>query len=415
MTRPYQEVGKTLAFRTVELVRALQLVFDSLQHLRRGEIRHLITLSSQLRALLTERSPHADPLLLHIATKFQRNLRLYCMPDVNDPKFPESVRDKLVLRVAGFPFTAERQFPDQFELSFPELLDLQIILFRGNRYTVRDLIEWYANKAGGAHYSRKLPQDFADLLELPFLKENLIINTLVQIGDATLTAGRELLKSVVDLEIHALLCLPAQNGENLSDLSVLFDARYEASSMRLTLAVNKLFIPIFTVSGLQGVVAQVKSDRLINWSEPRYLYAALTIQNDLSTRLELVVDGEVVGRNDVKEPLFVLSDPLNYNYFHNRAVDGPPQQFSFAFGQLVMIGNDVSPLDRAKLMLFMSRKRDNPELPVVLYTPESYAQAAKGTTNLSMTGTVRHVKVSEVLSGTPDVVEESYAVDNTAV
>ena len=51
--------------------------------------------------------------------------------------------------MSGFPITAERQFEAQLKMTFPEVLDRDIVTFQGNNYTPRKLIEWYANKTGG--------------------------------------------------------------------------------------------------------------------------------------------------------------------------------------------------------------------------------------------------------------------------
>ncbi|MEM8809932.1 MAG: hypothetical protein AAGF01_28270 [Cyanobacteria bacterium P01_G01_bin.38] len=398
MTRP-QQAEKSFTIRMLELVRALQLISDSLKHLRQGEHWHLVTLSGQLRALLTERSRQADPLLMYIAQSLQKTLKIYCMQDVNDPSFPESLRDKRQLHVAGFPLTVERQFPAQFELNFSELLDLEIILFKGNRYSVRTLIEWYANKTGGAHYSKQIPKDFASLLAINFFNIQPIANVLIQLGEATLTVGRNLLKSVVDLEFHALVVIPPQDAQNSTNSNILFDSRYEGSSMQLTLSLNQRLMPSLAVVGLQGVGARVESDRLIDWSKPRHLFATLTIQDNLSTRIELAVDGVSVGRTEVKEPLFVLSDPLDYDMFHNRAVEGSTQQFSFGVCQVLMIGREVSYLDRANLMIYMNKQQKETDISLILYTSGSYGHSARGTKNLTMTGNVKHLKLSEIHFG----------------
>ena len=85
--------------------------------------------------------------------------------------------------------------------------------------------------------------------------------------------------------------------------------------MRLSLILNKRLMPTLFVSGLQGIPAQVDCDRLIPWTEPKYIHGAMRIDDDLSTILELWVDGTLVGRVRVPEPLFVLSDPLDYGNF----------------------------------------------------------------------------------------------------
>lgn len=392
--RPYREIGKPLAVRMVELLRALQLIFDSILAVRTGRLQHLISLSGQLRALLTERSSKADPLLLELAKLLGKSLDIYCMPDVDNPEFPESLRKNMVLHVTGFPITIRRQFAAQRKLSFSGFLDYQIIHFKGTRYTPRNLIEWYANWAGGAHYSRQLPEDFAALLSLNAMGFQPVANLLLQLGEATLSTGRDLLKSVVDLEIHTVIVVPAQK---VSELTYLFDARFEGTSMRLSLALDKRLVPSFRAIGLQGITGTVQADRLIDWSAPRHLQASVTIDEDLTTLLELVIDGERVGRSRVPQPLFVLSDPMHYDSYHNRAVDGKEQDFSFGVIEVVMYGSEVPPVGRANLLLHFEEKRNDPELPIIAYTPRSYGHAPRGTKNLSMTGLVKHLKVRDLL------------------
>src|ERR1044072_4169171 len=164
MSKAIREITKPLGDRVLELVQALQLVADSLQRIREGHIHHVITLSGQLRALLTERSKGAKPLLLDIAREVHEEIRGDCMPGVNDPAFPADLRKDLDFHVAGFPITSQRQFEAQIEKTFSQLLEHEILFFNGKNYTAKTVIEWYANKAGGAHYSTRLPEDFAMLL-----------------------------------------------------------------------------------------------------------------------------------------------------------------------------------------------------------------------------------------------------------
>lgn len=386
MRRPYRELGKPFAVRTVELLQGLQLIADSIEKVREGEIRYLIVLSGQLRALVAERSKGEVPLLLDVAEKFGKDLAIHCMPGVDDPTFPETLRKDLVLHVAGFPVTLERQFPAQRAMPLSKFLDEDLILFRGTNYSPRKIIEWYANKAGGAHYSSSIPEDFAALMSLNLMNMQPLANLLVQVGEATLAAGRQLLRSVVDFEIYALIVVPEQEPGAVRDVNYLFDSQYEGSGMRISLSLNSRLMPSFFVSGLQGVWARVDCDRMVDWSEPRLLHATLLIEDDLSTTLEIAVDGVRVGRGNIKTPLFVLSDPLDYDSYHNRAADGLPQRFSFAVGQVLMIGRELGPEDRANMLLYVSGKRSEPDLRVISYSPEAFARAERGTKHLTISG-----------------------------
>ena len=386
MRRPYRELGKPFAVRTVELVQGLHLIADSLQKVREGEVRYLTVLSGQLRSLVAERRKGEVPLLLDVAAKFGKDLDIHCMPGVDDPTFPQELRQDLLLHVAGFPVTLERQLHTQRKMRLAAFLDEDLILYRGTIYSARTIIEWYANKAGGAHYSSKIPEDFAALMALNLMDMKPLANLLVQIGDAVLSAGRQLLKSVVDFEIYALVVVPAQEPGAVAEINYLFDSQYEGSGMRISLCLNSRLMPSFIVSGLQGIWARVDSDRMVDWSEPSLIHATLLIEDDLSTTLELAVDGVRVGRANIHVPLFVLSDPLDYDSYHNKAADGQPQRFAFAVGQVLMMSRELGPEQRANMLLYVSRKRADPDLRVISYGPEAFARAEKGRRHLTMSG-----------------------------
>lgn len=397
LRRPYREIGKSLATRTVELVRALQLIRDSVGFMRAGQVRYLAPLSGQLRALLTDRSTKNEPLLLGISDALGLPLRVYSMPGIGDPEIPVELKGNLVLRVAGFPITVARQYTAQLETSFPELLDRDILFFKGNRYSARTIIDWFANKAGGAHYATRIPEDFAELLADGSVGAAPLISAMLQLGEATLESGRRLLKSVIDLEVHSIIAVPEQPDANIGAINVLFDGTYERSLMRLTLALNKRLMPVFYARGLQGATIQVEADRLVDWSRPRYLRASLLLDDDLSTVAEIAVDGQRVGRTRLNEPLFVLSDPLDYDSYHNRSVDGGPQQFSFGVGEVIMVGTDIDPASAANLLLYSLQKRADDELQVILYAPGAFAHAAKGTKKLTTSGRVTRVRARDAV------------------
>jgi hypothetical protein len=395
MDRPFRPVAKSLAFRLLELVRALQVIADSLKSVQEGRVHHLASLSGQLRALLTERSKQAEPLLLSVAKIFGDSLDIYCMPDVDDPTFPAELRKKTLLHVAGFPITTRQQFPAQRKLAFSSFLDQPIILYKGNKYTSRKLIEWYANWAGGAHYSRHFPEDFAELLAFNPMGLQPIGNLLVQIGQATVTLGRTLLKSLTDIELHVLLVVPQQSL--ISDTAYLFDAMYPGTAMRISLVLNRQLIPSFFVRGLQGTFGRADADRLMDWTAPRPLQASVTIEQDLATTIAIAIDGEEVGHVRVPEPLFVLSDLRNYEFYQNKAADGAPQEFRFGEAGILMFDREMAHAERARLLLYFEDQRTRSDLQLILFEPGSYAFSAQGTKDLAMTGNVVQTTGSTVL------------------
>ena len=288
-----------------------------------------------------------------------------------------------------------RQFAAQERMELTKYLNHKIIMFRGKHYTPRKLIEFYANWAGGAHYSRNLPAELGGLLTLNIAGYQPVANALLQIGQATLDVGRDLLKRLVDFEFHAVVFIPKQE---VSDRAYLFDSQYMGSQMRISLLIDNRLMPIFIVAGLQGTRFGIRSDRIIDWTAPRYIRAKHTIEEDLSSELELPIDGERISRKKIVEPLFVLSDLANYETFHNRSVDGDQQNFCFSVSEIVMVNSSLNPKDKSNMLLYFEKRRMDYESKTILYSPGSFARAPRGTTNLTMTGDVKHIKMADVLS-----------------
>ncbi|MFO0400135.1 MAG: hypothetical protein ACK52P_00340, partial [Alphaproteobacteria bacterium] len=112
--------------------------------------------------------------------------------------------------------------------------------------------------------------------------------------------------------------------------------------------------------------------------------------------LELVVDGVRVGRSNIKMPLFVLSDPLDYDVNHNKSAGGPPQDFSFAVGQFAMYGRELGPEERANMLLYLSGKCKDPQLKVIWYAARAFGRAQRGTKDLTLNGKATHELACEI-------------------
>lgn len=386
MSRKHIQIEKPFADRMVELVRALQLIQDSLVHLRAGHVRHLVTLSGQLRALLVDRS--AKPLLLTVADILGKNLVVHCMPGVDKSSVPEHLKNGIVLHIAGFPITLHRQYPQQIELSFLGLLKQNILFYKGSLYTAETIIEWYANKAGGAHYATSIPADIMPFLSQSSSESKHLPNVLIQLGQATLETGRQLVKTFVDLEIHAIFVISPQENSNIENQNFLLDAQYEGSPMRLSLFVNKRLMPCFYAQGLQGVGVEVCTDRIIDWSVPRYVHASLYIDEELCTILDISIDGQQMGHVKIQEPLFVLSDSLDYELYLNRAVNGQPQKFSFGLAEMAMYNIQLDSSSTAQIVQDFMSKRLDTNLKFVQYKSHSFGHSVRGSKDIQNSGDV---------------------------
>jgi hypothetical protein len=206
-------VPKDLGYRVLELLGSLQVIQDSLQLVRAGRVHQLIPVYGQLRAILRERRRGSKPLLLDLADELGHELRIFSMPDVDSS--PPPITQSLVLHVAGPPFTMSRELPLQEERSLRELLDFELITHGGKPYSVGDLIEFFANKAGGAHYSKDLPKDFAELLSFGLGGQPVLVNALIQVAQVTLNAGVRFVQAITNFDVHMSVVLREDGSPTL--------------------------------------------------------------------------------------------------------------------------------------------------------------------------------------------------------
>ena len=165
--RAHEEVEKNIGHRLEELIQSLFVIRDSLELVRKGERHQLIPLYGQLRALLCDKSQTKNkPLLRSLAESVDVSLDVHCMPGVDDPRFPEELRESLVFHLSGFPVTLRRQLPAQITVALEDFIERDILHYKERRYSVRNIIDWFANQAGGAHFSLRAPRDFLALLHV---------------------------------------------------------------------------------------------------------------------------------------------------------------------------------------------------------------------------------------------------------
>ncbi len=156
------ETPKLFGDLTLELLLSLQVVRDASRGLQNGAAHQVLPLAGQLRALLLEKRRDAHALLLHFATVAGVEPRLYVMPDPQTALLPHLPQPDVL--ISGFPFSTSRVLPKQVEIPLGDLVGRELVRHEARGYTIEELIKYYANRAGGSHYSRSIPESFARLL-----------------------------------------------------------------------------------------------------------------------------------------------------------------------------------------------------------------------------------------------------------
>jgi hypothetical protein len=390
----YEPIPKLLGDRIQELLQALQVIRDSLEAVRQGKLHQIIPVYGQLRALLSEKSKGNDPLLLTIAEELGEVLEFYSMPAAGE--LPDELKKNLVLHLSGFPVGLEQELPSQIKVSTETFLNQQMLIYNGRPYLVKDIIAFFANKAGGAHYSPDLPKDFAELMSFGLSGQPVLVNALLQIAEVTYRLGVKLLKSQADFEVHTLLYLPHQE---LKQPAYIIDNVYPDTSMRVFCRAEPGMKFSFGVTSIQGLSAIVGINRLIDWTIPHHFTLSLVIENDLSTKLAIALDGETVAKLSPPHPLFVASDPLQYKSYQNRSHEDSQAGLDLALIEMAMFGKKLPVNERAQMFLYFENQRMKEDLRCVYFKKGQYGIAPPGTNDMQMTNSPVMWSVGKLLKG----------------
>lgn len=386
-----KKIEKPFASHINDLLQALLLIRDSLELIRNGKEHHYATLTGQLRAILIDHAKDNIKLLFYVAENTGIDLNVYFMGNVT--KMPEELRNKIDLHLTGFPVTLYKKHQRQELISLESFLDQELLFFDNQKYTPKEIIKWLAHNTGGAHYSKRIPKHFLEIMSFKFLQLKPLQNALYQIGQVVLELGHHIISKLCDFEMHGIYFFPKQD---FREDQCIMDLQYPQTSMRITLLMNVSKNLVIQVQSLKGEVFYIFSKTTISNDKPVYLNLNMRITSKLTTVLEMNIDGYRVSEGELDRPLFVLSDIKNYNTTHNKLAEGSPQDFSLAIAEFTMIGRHIDPIERAQMLIYFTSKLGNKDKGYIVYNRFSYGSSEPGTNTISMTGKVERKKLSEI-------------------
>ena len=388
-------ISKENGIRLIELINALQLIKESIEFIGLGRERYLMVLSVQLRKLTAEKTKKSDSLLIWAARLFKQELNLHYTPPADENPLPESSGNLLL--ISGLPVTEKKQYPSQVSLSIDELFNRKMFKINQKAFTARELIGFYANQEGGAHHSRSVPEAFAAVAYTTPGKE-MLANALVQLGQATLLAGARLLRTLSNHDSYTIIGLEDRPIPTDHKTSYIFDSKSPHSPMRISLSLDNRLAPKAMITSIHGQSLQLRSDRLIEWGRTHCIHLSVHMEMDMQTKATLSVDGEIVASAIHPEPIWVITDAVNFETFWNKAHDAEGQDFSFALCRHLVFSREMSELEYANMLLFTEEATSEIDSKVSLFHPNSHGHAPMGSTDLRMSGKVTATTISEWLS-----------------
>jgi len=155
----------------------------------------------------------------------------------------------------------------------------------------------------------------------------------------------------------------------------------------------------FGVTSIQGLDGIVGINRLIDWTVPHHFTLSLVIENDLSTKLAIALDGETVAKVSLPYPLFVANDPVQYESYQNRSHEDSQAGLDLALIEVAMFGKKLPVKERAQMFLYFENYRIKEDLRCVYFTKGQYGYAAPGTNDMRMTNSPVMWSVGKLLKG----------------
>ncbi len=354
------------------------MIRDSLDAVRSGKDYQIIPLSGQLRALLTDRTRHAKPLLIDLAKEFDRPLNVYSTTGVDDAPINPKIANNVLLRFTGIYFSVTRELPEQFAITIEDALKRNVVNYQGSRHTLQEVIDFFANRAGGAHYSKIFPKEIGELLALSVLGMSPLKGVVWQVGLIAQRLAAQLLRSLTEFEIHFALTIPQQT---LQQPGFLIDAVYPGHSMSYAVYVDPLGRIHFDMQDVVGQRVQLLSNQLIPFDRPFHFSIHHSWTEALETEVEITLEGERTGFGRVSRPLFVVAESSGYDILVNASHQHPNSGWALCLGDMVMVGLG-SIAQRAETLREMMTCAGDTNTPCVEYEPAEFTHMPPGTVTL---------------------------------
>ncbi len=357
--------------------------------MRAGKDYQIVPLSGQLRALLTDRTRHAKPLLLDLAKQFDHSLSVYATTDVDNAPITPKIADDVLLRFTGIYFSLTRELPEQFQITIEQALERNVVNYQGSRHTLEEVIEFFANRAGGAHYSKIFPREIGELVALSVFGVSPLKGVAWQVGFVTLRLGMELLRSLTEFEIHFAVTIAKQT---LQQPGFLLDAVYPGQLMGHAVYLDPLGRIHFDMQDIVGTRAQLLSNRVVPFDKPFHFSIRHTWTDLLESEFEMTMEGQRAGFGRSARPLFVVAETPGYDILLNRSHQGPNSGLAFCLGDMMMV-RVGSVAQRVGILDEMLKAGDDPETPCVEYEPTEFTHMPPGTVSLPAPDGLRTAKL----------------------
>ncbi len=348
---------KTINDRLHELTIALGIIYDSLTMINNGRLYQIIPLAGQLRALLCE-GRNNTALLFDIAEKLNVKLPIFAMPSADLDLLPEETRKipDLCMNSGLLPITIMQEFEIQEQSEFKEIIEKNIIYAKETYKTLGDMIKFYAENAGGAHYDPTIrPRDFTflEFFKLKVGEQESLSNMLCQVGDTTYQLGFNILSSISDFFVGFTLFIPEQTIDSFVSI-VRFE--YPNTPMLIELGIQTDSHLVFRIADIVGKTVEFISSKPIKLGETSFIAFGFKFNPNFTATMNLSVKEMFDDTYEIPYLFEFRNEIKTYKQKLNQNVS--EHGLCFGFGQFVADNAYSEPVKVIELMSFLTADRD---------------------------------------------------------
>jgi hypothetical protein len=158
-----EKLMKPIYKRLLELYGSLIIIQHNLNLAREHPSYFDIPIAGQLRALLRPRGSRNIPLLFSLMDELGFKDDIYHMPLDSDAELKKILGSAVLSRVQSLLLSLEKTHPKQIQSNLRTFLEEPTVTVEGNSHTIGKIIDWIADKMGGAHYDLDIPYEVAFL------------------------------------------------------------------------------------------------------------------------------------------------------------------------------------------------------------------------------------------------------------
>jgi hypothetical protein len=215
---------------------------------------------------------------------------------------------------------------------------------------------------------------------------------LLQVAEVTLALGTEVLRNLSGATL--LLDAVFVDAPKRVD-SIIFDCIYPDSPMRMTLSMQADHRVRTSLVGLDGSTLVGISNGPVTLPSRGQVSARFEIEPDLSTRLELILNGQSECIAKSAAPVFVVVN-ADCEMLWNRSVEREDDGMHLCIIETMQLGAGSSAVDQGQLLGYMmspTARADHQSC--VEYLPGTWGISSEGVSDLENHGEVTKQQISK--------------------